>query len=251
MDISYSIELIKIISCLFFLIISSFHDYRDRRVPNKIFKIFTPIAATLTAIDILLATNPLTQLTNFTLNMAISLPIFYLIYYVGLFGGADAKIMITLSIAIPWPPKIVKPLIESNLPIFPISILNDTILSSVLTLPYALLSNLNWKIRKGQKLFEGLEKESLIKKISALVFCIKTEKARIRPYHMIAEDHGKIVLFRRVQEEDLSPKDLEGLPQSIFVTFSLPMLIFITIGFITAIYLGDFVIFLVRSFLRL
>lgn len=251
MSISDILEIVKIITCFLFLVFSSLQDYRDRRVSNTTFKFFVPIAAILTAVEICLTPRPLTQLADFVIHLAISASIFFAIYYVGLFGGADAEALISLSIAMPWPPTIVAPLIESNFLIFPISIFNDALLLSVFTLPYALLSNLNWRMRKRRRLFEGLEKESSLKKIGALVFCVKMEKARVKPYHMIAEDHGKIVLFKKIQEEDLSSEELEELPTSVFIIFSLPMLISITMGFVSTIFLGDFVIFLAKMLLGL
>lgn len=39
---------------------------------------------------------------------------------------------------------------------------------------------------------------------------------------MIAEEDGKIVLFRRVREEDLSSEDSEKLPQSVFLCHIFP-----------------------------
>lgn len=249
MSISDILEIVKIIVCFFFLVFSSLQDYRDRRVSNAIFKFFIPIATILTAVEIGLSSSPLTQLANFAIHAAVSIAIFFVIYYVGFFGGADAKALISLSIAMPWPPTIVTPLVELNFPVFPISIFNDAILLSVLTLPYALFSNFNWKMGKRRRLFEGLEKESTLKKIGALIFCVKMEKVRVKPYHMVAEDHGKIILLKRIQEEDLSPKELEELPTNIFIIFSLPMLIFITIGFISTIFFGDLIIFLIRTLL--
>lgn len=239
------LEAIRIVLSSFFLFLSSYHDYKARRVPDTIFKFFMPIAAALTLLSIVLAADPLGQLITFLLYLAVSIPLFYVVYYLGLFGGADAKMFIALSMAMPWPPTIVKPLLEVNFPVFPLSILNNTLLSTVLTLPYALLSNLFWKTEKKRRLFEGLEAESRIRKIGALIFCVKKEKTEIKPYHMIAEENGKISLFKKVQEEDLSPEELEKLPQSVFVTFSVPMIIFITIGFLTSIFLGDLIIFLI------
>lgn len=251
MSITDSLDIARIIVCFFFLLYSSIQDYKDRRVPNIVFTLFVPIAAALTATDIILSSNPLNRLTNFAIYTSVSVSIFYAIYYIGFFGGADAKMLISLSVAVPWPPNTVPPLLGQSFPIFAISILNNSLLSSVITLPYALLSNLSWKMRTGLKLFDRLEKEPSIKKIGSLIFCVKTEKAKIKPYDMIAEENGKIVLFKKIQEEDLTPQEIEGLPQNTFVIFSVPMLIFITIGFITAVYLGDFVILIIREFLGL
>ncbi|MDQ1281134.1 MAG: archaeal preflagellin peptidase FlaK [Thermoproteota archaeon] len=196
MNIIDFVEIAKIIACLFFLSFSSIQDYKERRVSNVVFVILLPIAAILSGIDIFLASNPLGQLINFAIYTSISIAIFYVIYFVGLFGGADAKMFIALTIAMPWPPKIVAPLLGQSFPFFSISILNNSLLSSVSILPYAFLSNLGWKMRTRSQLFEGVEKESAIKKIGSLIFCIKKEKVKIKPYDMVAEENGRIILFK-------------------------------------------------------
>ena len=245
MTIPEGLEAIRIALSLFFLLASSYYDYKDRRVPDTIFKFFMPIAAALTLIGIMLAADPFSQLVTFILYLAVSVLVFYAVYYFGLFGGADAKMLIALSMAVPWPPRTVRPLLGMSFPVYSISILDNTLLSTVLTLPYALLSNILWKMEKKRSLFEGLEKAPLIRKIGALVFCVKKEKAEVKPYHTIAEEDGKILLFRKVQEEDLTPEEVEKLPQSVFVTFAVPMIIFITIGFLAAVFLGDLIVFLI------
>lgn len=242
------IQAVKIILCLFFLVLASYQDYKERRVSDRIFTVFMPIATALTLAEIALSTNPVGNLITFALYLGVSTILFYAVYFFGLFGGADAKMLIALSMAMPWPLSIIKPVLGFSFPVFPISLLNDSLLVTVLTLPFALASNLIWKMKKGQ-LFKGLEAESTLKKIGALIFCVKKDKKEIEPYHMIAEENGKITLFKKVQEEDITPEQVEKLPESVFITFSVPMIIFITIGFAASVLLGDMIIFLISKIL--
>lgn len=167
-----------------------------------------PTVTILTLIEIFLATSFQTRLVTFAEYTAITLAIFYAIDYIGLFGGADAKILISLSLAIPWPLTTIRPVLGTELPVLPISIFNNALLCAVITLPYAMAANIAWKIRTGLSLFGGLEEEPLIKRMGAMFFCIKKERSKIRPYDLIAEKSGKLILFNRIQEEYLSTEEL-------------------------------------------
>ncbi len=249
MDLYGILELVRITLSFAFLIVSSYFDYVSRRVPNLSFIAFMPAAAALTIVSILLSTNIQTQFITFILYAGITSAIFYAIGHLGLFGGADALIMIGLSLAVPWPLTVIRPFLGVELPILPISIFNNSLLASVIILPYAILSNLTWKSRTKLNLFAGLEKESPLKKIGAMLLCVKKEKSKVQPYDLVAEKSGKLTLFNKVQEEDISQEELQSLPSNVFVMFSLPFVIFITIGFITTILAGDLIILLVKSFL--
>ena len=211
---------------------------------------FTIAASATTMLDMYFSLDFLTKLGEQLFSVAFSFAIFYVIFYLGFFGGADAKILIILSIIMPWPPHLtVRGTLAPSLPIFSLSIFNNTLLASVLTVPYALVSNIRWRRRTGRRLFKNLESESPLKKMAALILCVKTERSRIKPYDIIAEEAGRIILLRKVQEEDLTEEDLRNLPEDVFVTFSIPMVIFITIGFTAALILGDLIIFLVATLL--
>ena len=64
---------------------------------------------------------------------------------------------------------------------------------------------------------------------------------------MIAEESGKITI-QKVREEDLTEEDLEHVPENVFVVFAIPMVIFITLGFVISIVFGDLLMFIVRMF---
>lgn len=253
MDITEASELIRVVISLVFLAVASFFDYKTRSLPDIIFIVFMPIAGTLTVVGILFTNDPITSLINFALFVTITTAIFLIIGRIGFFGEADTLIMISLSLAIPWPPlSNIKPILGANtvLPILSISIFDNALLASVLTLPYAFISNMIWKFRTGKRLFEGFEGESYMKKLGAVLFCIKKEKPRVKSYDMISEEDGKLTLFNKVQEEDLSHEELQELPENVFVSFAIPMVIFIFIGFITAIFFGDFIIFIIKNIIQ-
>lgn len=238
MEIVNLIEIVKIALSLGFLIAASFFDYKARYIPDKLLIVFSVVAFLTTSADILFLPDFSARIVTLLINVGISAGIFYGIYYLGLYGGADAILLMILSIIIPWPPsnQIFEVMFAPNLPIFTISVFDNAILFSTMIAPYALISNLIWKRRTGKSLFENLQKEPLIKKIVALLFCIKTEKSKIKPFDMIAEESGKITL-KKVQEEDLTKEEIDRAPENVFIVFSIPMVIFITIGLFVSIFL--------------
>jgi len=230
-----------------FLTIASAYDLKTREVPNKIWVIFIPLSIITTTARLLTDPN---QFTLTLISIAITALISIVIFYLGLYGGADAKALITLAIAHPTP---------SNqglvLPILPLTTFNNSLILMVLTIPAALVRNLYWTKKSHRPLFHGLEKEPAWRKVAALLLCIKKSKSEIKPYNIPAERIETIggemkrtlKIFQRVKEEDTSIDDT--IPEDVFITYSLPMLPFLTIGYIVAITIGDLIFHTIRIFL--
>jgi len=120
------------------------------------------------------------------------------------------------------------------------------------------LRNLADLIKNGMEVFEGLEEEKTITKIFAFLtgFRIEAQRLRVRKHHYIIleeftkEEDGRIrrslKVFQRVNSEERKsiPKEIDG---KIWVTIGLPFLVFITIGFVLAMFVGDLVFWLVNA----
>jgi hypothetical protein len=172
-----------------------------------------------------------------------------IIFYVGLYGGADAKALITLAIAHPTNPS----QLLTN-PILPISAFNNSLILMVLTIPIALIKNLYWQKKNNKSLFEGLSHEPLWKKMVVLLVCIKKSKSEIKNYHVPAERYENVEekrrtlkIFQRVYQDDITIDDT--VPEEVFVMYSLPMLPFIAIGYLLSITMGDMILLLISSLL--
>jgi preflagellin peptidase FlaK len=241
-------NLLQILVSLTFLTIASVYDLKTMEVPNKIWAFFLPVSLITTTVHMLNNPNhfPLT-LASIAITTIIALTIFYF----GLYGGADAKALITLSVAHPITssPTLIFPLI-------PLITFNNSLLLMVLMLPVAFIRNLYWKFQNRQTLFQGLEREPFWRKIAALFLCVKTSKSKIKPYHMLAETFNHVdgelyrtlKIFQRVEEENSSISDA-FLPESVFIVYSLPMLPFLTLAYILSITVGDLILHLITSLL--
>jgi len=245
------IEVVKVGVGLAFLLWASYHDWVRREVPNIVWKVFFPVALVLTVFESYTLGFPTALNLLQIVSVGLSVGIFIIIFYLGLWGGADSKALIGLAVLFPLPPLLADPLLGYTLQVFPMVVFLNALLLSLAGIPYAVVRNLAWRRRTGRGLFEGYEGESLLRKVGALLLCVKVRAADVKPYDMLAEepsaDRGggqrRLVLFRKV-EEDYHPPKAEELPSDVFITAALPMLIFITLGFMTAFVLGDVIFWL-------
>ncbi|MEM3041834.1 MAG: A24 family peptidase C-terminal domain-containing protein, partial [Nitrososphaerota archaeon] len=108
-------------------------------------------------------------------------------------------------------------------------------------------------------LFKGLEEEPLWKKILAFIIGFKVDPNRLNGSHYLPLEYlsetaeGKLVRHLRIflhhHEETLETEDFvkrfsEKIDEKIWATPGLPFLVFITGGFLAALFLGDLVYWL-------
>jgi preflagellin peptidase FlaK len=260
----------KIIIALAFMVYASWSDWRKREVSNKVWIIMAPLALFLTSLQyVLFAGNLLLYVLPFAVTSSLAIVLFY----AGAFGGADAKAFICLSLALPQYPThffsalAMFPSTVLVSPLFPITVFSNSVLLAAFSVVYALLRNLSWKLKTGSKLFEGLEKESFGRKLLALLTGYKTNVAKLEKYEYlypledidVAEDNQTdrrlVVMPKDETREQIVKRILNAVqngkvPNHVWVTPGLPMLIFITAGLIIALIFGDIVWIVLRSILR-
>ena len=131
---------------------------------------------------------------------------------------------------------------------------------------YALFRNLLWKVRNRGGVFEGLETESVGRKILALFSGYKVKISKLEKGHMYpledvdVNDEGevkrKLLVFPKDEErEEIVSRILESVKEEkldggIWVTPGLPLLIFVTAGLVIALAYGDIVWILLSAFLK-
>jgi len=270
MQILSSIEAIKVTLTLLFLIYASWSDYKTREVSNSVWLLFAPPAFALTFIELFFY-EPSSMLFYgicFGLTAAFAI----ILFYSGGFGGADAKALMCLALALPFfPESLLKPLSEIS-PIsqsfFPITVFSNSVLLAAATAIYIFLRNVFWHKRTGRKLFEeGHQNESLGRKILVLITGYKVsvnklnEKWHLYPLEDTEENpekgfKRKLVLIPKDEDRNTIVERLTKaveagkIQDTVWATPGLPMLIFITAGLIIALFFGDIVWTCIRLLLR-
>jgi len=262
----------RITLCLFFFIYSSWSDYKTREVSNKVWMLFAPLAFTLTFIEIY--TNyGFSQLPSYGICFGLTATFAVILFYSGGFGGADAKALMCLALALPFfPESLLKPLSGEVSPIlqafFPITVFSNSVLLAAATAVYIFLRNVFWHKRTGKKLFEeGYQNESLGRKILVLItgYKVSTNKLKEKWHLYPLEDteenpekgfKRKLVLIPKDEDRNTIVERLTKaveagkIQDTVWATPGLPMLIFITAGLIIALFFGDIVWTCIRLLLR-
>lgn len=205
----------------------------------------------------------------YALSFGVTAGLALLLFYAGGFGGADSKALICIALALPFAPlALFTPLLAGAISptsqvIFPITIFGNAVLFAAASSIYMILRNIIWHKKTKTQMFPGtLASESIGKKFLVLItgyrmsiFKVK-EKWHIFPMEDIEE--GAVNLKHKlviVPHDDGREKIVERLSKAaeegkidgfVWATPGLPMLIFVTLGLVVALSLGDFVWLLVR-----
>ncbi len=256
---------LRISLCLSFLVYASWSDYKTREVSNKVWVVLGPLSLTLTGIQFLAySPQPLELIISYVLSFLITSGLAIAIFYFGGFGGADAKALMCIALALPvYPNNLLSQPPSFISPLFPITIFTNSVLLGALSVFYALFRNLFWKVKNKRKIFEGLENESIGKKILALFSGYKINLSKLKTGHMFpledieVNDEGikkrKLLVFPNDEEREeiitrlIKNIEKKKLDLGVWVTPGLPLLIFITLGTIIALIYGDIVWILLSS----
>ncbi len=240
---------------------ASYYDVKTREVPDKLWILPVAIGIPLLVYDIM-CSNSLYSAFLIVFSFTLSTLLAIILFYNGFFGGADAKAIISAGILMPR-----YPFSFQNLPIIGISSLQFlsmplTILTNAailtLILPLVFLSrNILWKL-KHKKLFEGIQSSTFKKmlmlitgyKIETLEFIKKLDFYHPLEYPRRINGRREVKLFQRLVDEGESLKFKNEIitnyrnkmyGEYIWVTPLLPFMIYLTIGALISIVIGDLI----------
>jgi preflagellin peptidase FlaK len=254
----------RVVLCLGFLIYASWSDYKTREVSNKVWVIFGPVALALTGLQFLVfSSQPFELIITYVLSFAITSGLALAVFYIGGFGGADAKAFMCIALALPIYPSglLVQPQGFVS-PLFPITIFTNSVLLGALSVFYTLFRNLLWSAINKESIFENMKTESFSHKVLAIISGYKVKMSKLENGHMYpledvetAEDgtkKRKLLTFPKYEDrEDIIKRLKENVKENseVWVTPGLPLLIFITVGLLIAINYGDIIWIGLQSFL--
>ena len=263
-------DLARTSTVLIFLLYASWSDYKSREVSDNVWLVLAPLSFALTYTELFLY-EP-SQLIAYGACFGLTAAFALVLYYSGGFGGADAKALMCLALALPfYPENLLTPLTGQPSPIstsfFPITVFTNSVLFAALTAIAILLYNVSSRFRTRQPLFErDLNKESVGKKILVLITGYKVsinklkEKWHVYPMEDVEENaegsfKTKLVILPKDEGRNEIVERLDKaieagrIRDKVWATPGLPMLIFVTAGLIVALFAGDIIWVCIRLIL--
>lgn len=249
------IDLLKVLYCAPFLFYSCYTDIHTRKVPDRVWKVMLAGGALFVAYD--LWRGGIIALVILLISAVFLYVFSEIVFRLGGFGGADGKSLIVLAIIIPTYPQIA--VIGRDFPLmgvplfnlFAFSVFGNAVLLTIVVPMYFLIYNLL-----------TLSLKEIMAQPGYVIVGFKADIAQLLGRHikLIEEYHledGRIqTRFRRrgADIDDGVVKELESfaakglIDRCVWVTPGLPFMIPITLGFLTAVILGD-MIFLITKLL--
>jgi preflagellin peptidase FlaK len=256
-DVNFQ-SLLHVSVAFVFLCYASWRDIKTREVSNKVWFQFAVSAALLSLLDFYIFRD--FDLNGVTVSLAVTSVLSVSLFYLGFFGGADAKALICLSIILPTPQRFLYSRSTLTLPIFAISVFDNAILIATSTIVYIFAENIRGWPRTSGKLLKGLESESAYKKLLVLLSCrkIRISDLEKKPFYHLAESFGdsldgkltrKLRVFVKAGSEgELSPALIKKLVEQekilgeVWASPGLPMIAFFTISLAITLLFGDVVL---------
>ncbi len=259
----------RIVLSLFFLVYASWSDLKTREVSNSVWLLLAPVAFSLTLVQFLVY-PPTTQLMflpglgdvavsmiSYGFSFAVTTVFSLILFYLGAFGGADAKALICMALALPLPPNVLAPLSGFVSPIFPITVFSNSVIVAAFSVFYALFRNVSWRLRTRQPFFKGYRNVSIGRKTLALLCGYKVSVADLEDSFLYpledfqvteaGEAVKRLLVFPKDESREgivkriVKASEEEKIGNTVWATPGLPMLVFITAGLVLACFLGDIV----------
>ncbi len=239
------LDILKIIFCMPFLIYSCYSDIKTRRVSNNVWLVMLAGGIFFVLYDI--STYGAAYLPRLFMSAGFIFVFVYILFQFGIFGGADAKSLIVLSIILPAYPKLQAfdysfPLNKPLIDLFAFGIFGNAVLLTIIV-PISLalynLTRMGLHINKPAYIFIGY-----ITKISELANRHIKLIEKFEVVNGAVKFHfkrGGVEINEKVISE-LKTLSEEGLlKDEVWVTPGLPFMIPITLGFFVAMFYGDLV----------
>ncbi|HJH32385.1 MAG TPA: peptidase A24 [Methanosarcinaceae archaeon] len=241
-------ELLKVLVCIPFLLYSCYSDIKTRRVSNNVWPVMFAAGLPFIIYDLLNYGFP--YFIRMVLSFAFIFAFVYVLFQLNAFGGADAKVIMVISIIIPTFPAIYMPgqafPIHGVPPInlFAFSVFGNSVLLSIIVPIGLFLYNLT-----------QVSVHEMLKKPGYMFVGYKSSVPGLKDRHIRLmdvygrTDEGVISHFTWVGAEPDHDviHELEGyiekgfIDEKVWVTPGLPFMIPITAGFVTAVVFGDLI----------
>src|SRR5438477_153513 len=170
-----SLDLAALLLTVGVFIAASLSDLKTREISNKFWLVYGPGAALVFALRIIIAPDALPILA---ISAGATILVAFLLFQFSVMGGADSKALMCLGLALPVSPSFLAPFWQPPPGLvfypFPIAILVNSFLLSIGSAVFLLARNLFQRASAGRGLFQGFERESILRKFLVMLTSYKT-----------------------------------------------------------------------------
>jgi len=255
-----SLDLAALLLTVGVFIVASLSDLKTREISNKFWLLYGPAAALFFALRIIFAPDALPILA---VSAGATILVAFLLFQFSVMGGADSKALMCLGLALPASPSFLAPLWQPPFVFypFPIAILVNSFLLSIGSAVFLLARYLFQRASDGRGLFQGFERESILRKVLVMLTSYKTsfnalqskvylypaeevsvvDSKPVRQFHLVAsaaEERDKLVSGLE------SYKEQGMFSDGVWVTPGLPHLVFLTASLLVTLVVGDLMMWL-------
>jgi len=247
------LELTRIFAVLTLFIYTSWKDYKTREVSNRVWLISAPPLFAVTLLQLVLYSPSLWSWYLFSIGFTSIIST--LLFYMGVFGGADAKALMVLALAMPFHPTITQSFAFPSLVArvtFPLAVLTNAALFGSSLSIYYFTRNLLRSFFRKQSFFIEIQNESFTRKVVLALTGYPTPFKNLYanefllPLEKVEEKEGvltKTVSLRpNLDEREAELEKLAKVKKPedlVWVTPGLPFLVFILLGLLFGLLATD------------
>ncbi|MEM4495326.1 MAG: prepilin peptidase [Candidatus Caldarchaeum sp.] len=219
------------------LLYSSYLDIKKREVDDIVWIIPSLLGLLLNLYTAYVV--GLDYLVRYGAAVLVSAAVGFVLYFAGLYGGADAKALFTISL--------VQPFSSSGLQLHGVTALtvltNGMIFSISLPIFFAVFNC--YRLLRGEKIFAGFDGEKGLRKLAALFLGTRMRKAAGKNFWGVIESvENGVRKFRfNIGIEELEKVDRDD----VWVTPGIPLLVFFTAGYFFNLFAGEVMAYLFRA----
>lgn len=255
-----SLDLAGLVLTIGVFMAASFSDLKTREISNRFWLVYGPVAVLLFTLRIYFSPDTIPILL---VSAGATIVVALLLFQFGVMGGADSKSLMCLCLALPVAPSFLVPFWQPPIVFypFPIAILVNSFLISIGSAVFLLARNLLQRFSAKKGLFQGFERESILRKFLVLLTSYKTSfnalqsKVYLYPAEEVSVVDSKPVrqfhlVASAAEERDKLLSELEGYKEQgmfsdgVWVTPGLPHLVFLTASIVTTLVVGDMMMWL-------
>jgi len=243
-----SIEALRIMLSMAMLSYASFSDLKTREVSDLTWVVFGALGLVLDVYEVIFG---MLSLSNLVIPILFSTVLSFALGYLGLFGGADFKAFVALAILQPHQSQLVKPVLGIISFIYPLTVFSNSALAGAFIAMVILIRNII-TARAASSIFEGHESEAIWRKFIVLVSGIRVRLDSVRgppfqyPLEVLLDEDGtkrRLIMMPDIEDDNEALEIFKRLERAgikeIWVSHTLPFLVFIAFGYISSIALGD------------